>query len=144
MDPAIDFLLSSPTHFRHVTLNSEFGSLLDSNQNTDFSDSFPAYRRREECAVPDYVLWKLEEHPGAVRAMGGQGAARGLPGRASRAERGQNSSARCGTDSCVLCSPRRETSCQSRVSEHPCGDAPAQEQLRPVHRADLRLRVRES
>lgn len=82
--------------------------------------------------VPDYILWKLEEHPWAVRAMGGQqGAARGLPGRASRAERGQNSSARCGTDSCVLCSPRGETSFQSRVSEHPCGDVPRRSSFGP-------------
>lgn len=33
-------LLISSSPFRHVTLNSEFSSLLDSNENTDFSRQF--------------------------------------------------------------------------------------------------------
>lgn len=37
-----------------------------------FLGSFPACKRREEYAIPKYILWKLEKHPQVVRVMGGQ------------------------------------------------------------------------
>lgn len=37
-----------------------------------FPGSFPTCKRREEYAIPKYILWKFEKHPWVVGVTGGQ------------------------------------------------------------------------